>query len=82
MYKFIDNCRLKRKERHGGTLCTAEIEDSEIMIIKQAQKESFKEEYFALINNKDIPKTRKLLSLNTRIDGDGLVRCDGLLKYA
>ena len=58
--RFIDNCRLKREKRRGGTLCTAEIEDAEIMIIKHAPKESFKEEYIALINNKDIPKTSKL----------------------
>ena len=54
--RFIDNCRLKREERRGGTFCTAEIEDVEIMIIKHAQKESIKEEYIVLINNKDITK--------------------------
>jgi hypothetical protein len=32
------------------------IEDVEIMIIKDAQKESIKEEYIVLINNKDINK--------------------------
>ena len=80
--RFIDNCRLKRQERRGGTLCIAEIEDAEIMIIKNTQKESFKAEYFALINNREIPKTSKLLSLNPRIDEHGLVRCDGRLKYA
>lgn len=40
--RFIDNCRLERGERLEGTLCTAEIEDAEITIIKHAQKESFK----------------------------------------
>jgi hypothetical protein len=41
--RFIDNCRLKREERRGETLCTVEIEDVEIMIIKHSQKEAFKE---------------------------------------
>ena len=41
--RFIDNCRLKREERLGETLRTAEIEDVEIMIIKHSQKEAFKE---------------------------------------
>ena len=81
MNRSIDNCRLKREERHWGTLCTAEIEDAEITIIKHAQKESFTDEYSALVNNKDIhtnvQKTSKLLSLNPIIDEDGLIRYDG-----
>ena len=41
--RFIDNGRLKREERLEEALCTAEIEDVEIMIIKHSQKEAFKE---------------------------------------
>ena len=38
MNRFIDNCRLKRGESRGRILCTAEIEDAEITIIKLVQK--------------------------------------------
>jgi hypothetical protein len=34
---------LNEKKGVGETLCTAEIEDVEIMIIKHSQKEAFKE---------------------------------------
>ena len=37
MNRFIDNCRLKRGESRGRILCTAEIEDAEITIIKLTQ---------------------------------------------
>ena len=64
--RFIDHCRLKREERRGGTLCTAEIEDVEIMIIKHAQKESIKEEYMVLINNKDITKNQQIVKFESK----------------
>ncbi|XP_070581780.1 uncharacterized protein [Ptychodera flava] len=52
------------------------------MIIKTMQAESFPEEYSALVGKKELPKKSKLLGLRPRLDEDGLMRCDGRLRYA
>ena len=63
-------------------LAPEEIANAEIQIIKQAQKEAFHEEYFAFAHGKECPSKSKLLGLYPKLDGDGLMRCDGRLKYA
>ncbi|VDI41628.1 Hypothetical predicted protein [Mytilus galloprovincialis] len=82
VYRCIDNCRIKQEQRRQGSLCTVEYADAELEIIKSTQREAFSDEYNALINNKDFPKTSKLLGLPPRIDENGLIRCDGRLEYA
>ncbi|XP_070532963.1 uncharacterized protein [Ptychodera flava] len=80
--RFLDNCKLPKEERTKGELLPEEIEEAEIMIIKTMQAESFPEEYSALVGKKELPKKSKLLRLRPRLDGDGLMRCDGRLRYA
>ena len=78
--RFIDNCKLHKKE--SGELTPCEIEDAEIQAIKGAQQEAFPEEYSALHRQKELPKNSKLLGLNPRLDEEGQIRCGGRLKYA
>ncbi|XP_070579290.1 uncharacterized protein [Ptychodera flava] len=81
-WRFLDNCKLPKEERTKGELLPEEIEEAEIMIIKTMQAESFPEEYSALVGKKELPKKSKLLRLRPRLDEDGLMRCDGRLRYA
>ena len=75
--RFLYHCRLSSMERSTGELTVEELEDAETQIIKYAQMESFPDEYGALADKKS-----KLMSLNPKIDDDGVLRCDGRLKYA
>ena len=56
-----------------------EILESEGIVIKEAQKESFPEEYRALTFGKPISKSSKIIKLTPRLDEDGIIRCDGRL---
>ena len=78
--RFVRNCRIHQKER--GELKPSETEDAEIQAIKSAQREAFPEEYSALHRQNGLPKNSKSLGLKPRLDEEGLIRCDGRLKYA
>ena len=43
--------------------------------------ESFSAEYGALADKKSLPKKSKRMKLNPKVDDDGVLRCDGHLKY-
>ena len=57
---FVDNCR--GRARQNGELKPSEIEDTEVQVIKSAQREAFPEEYLALQRQKELPKNSKLLA--------------------
>ena len=59
-----------------------EIENAEILIIREAQQAAFTEEYHALQENKLISKKSRLKTLVPLLDEDGLIRCDGRLRFA
>ena len=59
-----------------------EIENAEILIIREAQQAAFTEEYRALQENKLISKKSRLKTLVPLLDEDGLIRCDGRLRFA
>ncbi|XP_062566817.1 uncharacterized protein LOC134229115 [Saccostrea cucullata] len=80
--RFLHNCRLKVMDRLAGELNAEEIEGAETQIIRTAQKCEFHCEYTLLKQNKPLEQNSKLLCLNPVIDEDGLLRCDGRLKYA
>ncbi|KAK3736479.1 hypothetical protein QZH41_005829 [Actinostola sp. cb2023] len=82
IYRFLDNCRLPKAKRTPGELTSEEITDAEVYIIKKAQRESFKEEYLALSEDKELPRHSKLLALKPTLDEDGLLRSDGRLVNA
>lgn len=62
--RFIQNCRLKFKDRLIGELKAEEIEEIETQIIRTAQRNSFYLEYKLLKQNKPFQQRNKLLSLN------------------
>ena len=51
-------------------------------VIKSAQRKAFPDEYLALQRQRELPKKTKLLGLRPWLDEEGLMRCDGSLKYA
>ena len=77
--RFVQNCRSSRQERLSESLSPAEIENDEILIIREAQQAAFTEEYH---ENKLISKKSRLKTLVPLLDEDGLIRCDGRLRFA
>ena len=80
--RFVQNCRSFRQERLSESLSPEEIENAEILIIREAQQAAFTEEYHALQENKLISKKSRLKTLVPLLDEDGLIRCDGRLRFA
>ena len=80
--RFVNNCRAPISGRSSGELKCQEIADAEIGIIREAQQEAFCEEYKALVKDKTLPSNSKLLGLKPVLDEDGLLRSDGILRYA
>ena len=80
--RFVQNCRSSRQERLSESLSPEEIENAEILIILEAQQAAFTEEYLALQENKWISKKSRLRTLVPLLDEDGLIRCDGRLRFA
>ena len=78
--RFVDNCR--GRARKNGELKPSEIENTEVQVIKSAQREAFPKEYLALQLRKELPKNSKLLAFRPRLDEEGQMRCDSQLKYA
>ena len=78
--RFVDNCR--GRARQNGELKPSEIEDTEVQVIKSAQREAFPEEYLALQRRKELLKNSKLPAFRPRLDEEGQMRCDSRLKYA
>ena len=80
--RFVLNCRSSRKERLSESLSPEEIENAEILIIREAQQAAFTKEYRALQENKLISKKSHLKTLVPLLDEDGLIRCGGRLRFA
>ena len=58
------------------------IEDTEVQVIKSAQREAFPEEYLALQRRKELPKNSKLLAFRPRLGEESQMRCESRIKYA
>ena len=82
IYRFINNSQIPSHKRLFGELTSTEIEDSEIEIIREMQKEEFYPEYKALSNDRDLPHNSKLQHLQPRLDEYGLMRSHGRLQHA
>ena len=76
------NMRTRDNRNARMELLPEEIKDAEEEIVRLAQREAFCEEYTALRSGKPISKKRLLIKLNPCIDEDGIIRCDGRLKFA
>ena len=66
--RFIHNCRVNEEHRITGQLTLDEIGDVEKQIIKNAQRDSFCDEYMALTKEKQLPANSKLLGLCMGMD--------------
>ena len=71
-----------KEQQDVGQLSPAEMADAEVYTIKSSQKEYFKQEYEALQRGSSVSASSKLASLSPELDSDGLIRCNGRLKYA
>eukprot|EP00112_Aurelia_sp_Birch-Aquarium-sp1_P012313 Seg259.12 transcript_id=Seg259.12/GoldUCD/mRNA.D3Y31 product="hypothetical protein" protein_id=Seg259.12/GoldUCD/D3Y31 len=80
--RFLDKCRTAKEERIHGEFTHEEIENAEIHIIREVQQDAFATEYQQLLKGKQIKSDSKLIALQPRIDEDGLLRCNGRLRYA
>lgn len=79
--RFINNCRSKTRTSDKA-LSADELTSAENRYIRCSQRESFPVEYKALSSEKPLSANSKLLSLNVKLDSDGIMRCDTRLKYA
>ena len=80
--RFIENCKVKKESRMQGPLTVDEIGDRVKDIIRETQKDCFRNEYECLRKGKEIPASSKLLKLNPKIDSEGMIRSDGRLAFA
>ena len=80
--RVLHNLRSRDDRKAGMELSPEEIKDAEEEIVSLAQREAFHEEYAALSLGKLIPRKSQLIKLNPCIDEDGVIRCDGRLRFA
>ncbi|XP_049871346.1 uncharacterized protein LOC126370517 isoform X2 [Pectinophora gossypiella] len=80
IYRFINNCKVKKEKRESGYLTCKELNFALNMIIKHDQNEHFADEIRDLLSNKPIKSNLK--SLNPFIDGMGILRVGGRLQNA
>ena len=80
--RFLENCHLPSTLRKKAALGPEEIVTSEMKFIRLAQQEEFQEEIQALKSGKGLPGKSKLLPLKPVLDEEGVLRCDGRLKFA
>ena len=79
---MLHNLRSRDDRKAGIELSHEEIKNAEEEIVSLAQHEAFSDEYTALSLGKPISQKSQLIKLNPCIDEDGVIRCDGRLKFA
>ena len=79
---FLDNCRLLLNLCRKGAIKPEEITTAGMRFIRLSQQEAFKEEVCAVRAEKELPVGSKLLPSRPITDEDGVLRCDGRLRYA
>lgn len=78
--RFLHNIRTKQIDnRHTGPLSVDELDKSLLFLIKQAQMQSFPDEYHALTNKLELKSSRILSSLNIFLDENNIIRVGGRL---
>ena len=80
--RVLHNMRSRDSRTASMELLPEEIRDAEEEIVSLAQREVFRDEYTALSSGKPIPKKSQLIKLNPCLNEDGVMRCDGRLKFA
>ena len=56
--------------------------EAEVYSIKPSQKKYFKQEYETLQTGGHVSTSSKPASISPELDSDGLIRCNGRLKYS
>ena len=82
VYRFINNCHVAAECRKDGEVGTEELTEAEHSIIIEARNTGFPGEYMSLLHGKTLPKDSRIISLNPKIDEDGLLCSDGRLIHA
>ena len=70
-----------KEQRDVGQLRPGEMADAEVYTIKSSQKEYSKQECETLQREGHVSTSSKLTNLSPELDSDGLIRCNGRLKY-
>ncbi|CAG9138228.1 unnamed protein product [Plutella xylostella] len=78
MLRFIHNARSKLNKRTGN-LTVDELRESEIMLIRWSQQESYAKEYESLTKNNRLSKKNNLSKLNLFLDDNKIMRISGRL---
>ena len=79
--RFVNNCRRPLDQRERGELTPAELQCTEETIVKETQRESFREEISALKSNQSLPKKSSLLPF-TPIMIEGILRSNTRLRHS
>ena len=79
--RFLSNCRTVKEGGIHGELTAEEIKDAETHIIRELQQDAFASEYHQLLKGKQAKSDSKLVALQPRIDEDGLLWCNGRLRF-
>lgn len=77
--RFIFNCK-NPQEKRVGCLSLAELDGSEMILIRLVQESSFPREITNLRQGKPLPSKGSILSLNPILDQNGILRVGGRLK--
>ena len=80
--RVLHNLCSRDDKKVGIELLPEEVKDAEEEIVSLAQREAFSDEYAALSLGKPISQKSQLIKLNPCIDEDGIIQCDGHLKFA
>ncbi|XP_045188261.1 uncharacterized protein LOC123546137 [Mercenaria mercenaria] len=78
--RFIRNCRTVSRSRNSGSITLQELENAEMLLIRQCQQNSYSEEISNLQSGKSrLPVVRQL---RLYLDSDGYIRCGGRIHNA
>lgn len=80
--RFISNLRCNKETRNLQNLTIGELQTSIDTLTRISQRESFPIDYEELQKNNSVPRKSKLLSLNTFIDDNNIIRVGGRLKQS
>ena len=80
--QFIQNSLSVKEQQNVGQLSPTEMADAEVDTIKLSRKEYFKQKYEDLQRGNCVSTSSKFASLSPELNNDGLIGCNGQLKYA
>ncbi|KAK2558628.1 hypothetical protein P5673_018821 [Acropora cervicornis] len=79
-FKFLRNCL--RVPRLHDPLTVDELSDAEVMVLRQVQLESYREEVLRARKGEVLPSSSKILPISPVLGSDGLLRGNSRLRLA